>query len=68
MNAVSISSVAQDSISAAMWALDAVGLAFKEQVVENTVPTSDNDMGMDILVLADELLACTEDGQQALQS
>lgn len=44
----------------------AVALAFNEQVSDQPVPTSENDISMDILVLADEAIPCSEAGQKAL--
>lgn len=44
----------------------AVALAFEEQVASGPVPKSNNDIDMDVLVLAEEMLACSERGKLAL--
>lgn len=48
--------------------LAAVALAFQEQVVDGDVPKEENDVDMDILVLSNEALGCSERGKAALSS
>lgn len=43
----------------------AVALAFEEQIVDS-IPTTSNDVSMDILVLSSETIACSAAGKAAL--
>ena len=45
----------------------AVALGFKEQVVDREIPKTPNDIDMDVLVLADEVLPCSERGRAAIK-
>ena len=45
----------------------AVALAFKEQVAEGTVPKTENDVDMDVLVLPGEMVGCSERGKAVLR-
>jgi hypothetical protein len=44
----------------------AVALAFKEQVVKGSVPKTENDIDMDVLVLPGETIGCSERGKAVL--
>ncbi len=45
-----------------------MALAFREQVADEPVPKTENDMDMDVLVLPGETIGCSERGKAAVET
>jgi len=55
-----------ESIDKEYFCCAAVALAFREQVAEGSVPKTENDIDMDVLILPGETIGCSARGKAAL--